>query len=149
MLKFYNYDIVFIEIPDEISLAINITGCPNRCKGCHSPHLQENIGELLTKEILEELILLYGNAITCVCFMGGDSEPQEIVKLARIVHKIDRNIKTAWYSGCDKLPQDLPVEEFNYIKIGRYIESLGGLQSKTTNQRLYKVEKLLLSEVVI
>jgi len=149
MLRFYNYDIVFIEIPDEISLAINITGCPNRCKGCHSPHLQENIGEILTKEILEELMCLYGSAITCVCFMGGDSEPEEVVRLARIVRQINKEIKTAWYSGRDKLPEDLPVGEFNYIKIGRYIESLGGLKSKTTNQRLYKVEKLLLSEVVI
>ena len=29
---------------------------------------------------------------------------------------------------------------FDYIKLGPYIESLGGLKSPTTNQRLYKRE---------
>ena len=33
MLNYYNYDIVCQEIPDEITLAINITGCPNHCQG--------------------------------------------------------------------------------------------------------------------
>ena len=47
MVRFYNYDIVFAEIPDEVSLALNITGCPNRCPGCHSTHLQQNIGDVL------------------------------------------------------------------------------------------------------
>ena len=35
MVRFYNFDIVFAEIPDEVTLAINITGCPYRCPGCH------------------------------------------------------------------------------------------------------------------
>ncbi len=47
MLKFYNYDVVCQEIPDEVTLAVNITGCPNRCEGCHSPWLWEDGGEVL------------------------------------------------------------------------------------------------------
>ena len=47
MLKYYNYDIVFQEIPDEVTLAVNLTNCPHRCIGCHSPHLRHNIGEPL------------------------------------------------------------------------------------------------------
>ena len=52
MLRYYNFDIVFAEIPEEVTLAINITNCPNRCVGCHSPHLQQDIGENLTTEEL-------------------------------------------------------------------------------------------------
>lgn len=42
MVRYHNFDIVFAEIPDETTLAINITNCPNRCPGCHSPHLQRD-----------------------------------------------------------------------------------------------------------
>ena len=52
MLKYTDYDIVFQEIPDEVTLAINLSNCPNRCKGCHSPYLQQNVGEALTEENL-------------------------------------------------------------------------------------------------
>ena len=37
MLKYSNYEITFAEVPDEISLCINLTNCPHKCIGCHSP----------------------------------------------------------------------------------------------------------------
>ena len=66
MLRYVDYDIVFQEIPDEVTLAINLSNCPNRCKGCHSPHLLENVGESLTEESLGHLLQKYGKAVTCV-----------------------------------------------------------------------------------
>ena len=48
--------VVFNEIPDEVTLAIEITNCPGMCEGCHSPWLREDIGEELTPEKLSELI---------------------------------------------------------------------------------------------
>ena len=45
--KYLDTQIVFAEIPDEITLAINITNCPFRCPDCHSPELQRNIGNNL------------------------------------------------------------------------------------------------------
>ena len=44
MLKYTNTQVVFTEIPNHISLAINISNCQNNCIGCHSPYLKENIG---------------------------------------------------------------------------------------------------------
>ena len=56
MLKYHSSYIGFREIPDEISLCINITNCPNNCKGCHSPWLKEDVGEDLNIESLNTLI---------------------------------------------------------------------------------------------
>ena len=44
MLKYVNTGIVFQEIPDEVTLAINISNCPCHCPGCHSHYLWEDIG---------------------------------------------------------------------------------------------------------
>ena len=86
MLKYYNYDIVCQEIPDEVTLAINITGCPNHCQGCHSPWLWKDTGEPLTEESMHTIIDKYASSVTCICFMGGDQEPEKIEQLAKFVH---------------------------------------------------------------
>lgn len=142
MLKFVNYSVVFKEVPNEVTLAINISGCPNNCKGCHSPYLMEDIGAELDEDMLHGLLRKYQNAITCVCFMGGDTEPDKVEQLAFIVRNATNgHIKTAWYSGKSRLPQGFIIEAFNYIKLGPYIEKLGGLDSPFTNQRFYKIEE--------
>ena len=141
MIKYYNSMVVFEEIPNEITLAINITNCPCHCKGCHSQFLWEDIGTELTFDELKRLIS-ENDGITCVCFMGGDANPSEINKLAEMKLNDPQlgNIKVAWYSGKDELSKDIDLELFDYIKIGRYDEECGGLDKRTTNQRLYKVE---------
>ena len=136
-MKFVSYDIVFQEIPGEVTLALNLSGCPNRCAGCHSPHLQEDTGDELTESVLSALLDVYGNAVTCVCFMGGDGSPEEVLKLARFVRQFHK--KTAWYSGSSKLCKNA-LQCFDYIKLGEYNEKLGGLNSPTTNQRFFCVE---------
>ena len=138
MLRFHNYDVVFQEIPNEVTLAINISNCPHRCKGCHSPHLWEDTGELLTESVLLGLFEKYGSAITCICFMGGDRYPHKVAELALFSRRA--NVKTAWYSGLDTLPEIGYTQYFDYIKLGAYIGNLGGLDSASTNQRLYRIE---------
>lgn len=139
MLKCYSYDIVCQEIPDEITLAVNISCCPNRCPGCHSPWLWEDSGELMTEEMLISLIDKYSAAITCFCFMGGDAEPSEIERLAILIRSRYPHIRTAWYSGRETLPDGFKVTVLDYLKLGPYIEALGGLKSENTNQILYRI----------
>ena len=140
MLKYANYNIVFQEVCDEVTLAINISNCPNRCKGCHSPYLWEDTGEALNEASLSVLLATYSNAITCLCFMGGDVEPNEVERLAVFARELTNNkIKTAWYLGRQDFPSSCTLQHFDYIKLGAYIEELGGLESPTTNQRFYKV----------
>ena len=149
MLRLANYSIVFQEVPDEVTLAINISNCPNRCKDCHSPHLWEDSGEVLDEEMLTALLSKYGNAITCVCFMGGDAEPEAVEQLAAFLQGVNlqrlstqkgKHIKTAWYSGKPSLPPNCSLAHFDYIKLGAYSAEFGGLDASTTNQRFYRVE---------
>lgn len=140
MLKYTDYDIVFQEIPDEVTLAINLSNCPHRCVGCHSPQLQSDIGEPLNENVITELLEKYGDGITCVCFMGGDSAPDEVCRLAEFIRLFTNNkIKTAWYSGNNSLKDKEFTRFFDFIKLGEYVESLGGLNKRTTNQRLYAI----------
>ena len=138
-MKVASFDIVFQEIPGEVTLALNLSNCPCHCPGCHSPHLAEDIGEPLNEELMDGFIARYGSMITCVAFMGGDAEPEEVARWAE--YSKDRGLKTAWYSGRTIFPRNpsTPSQSaFDYVKLGPYIEALGGLKSEQTNQRLYK-----------
>lgn len=87
---------------------------------------------------LECFIRDYGGDITCICFMGGDAEPNYINTLASYLHREHPELKVAWYSGRTKVPSTVRKADFDYIKLGPYIEHLGCLKERTTNQRLYK-----------
>lgn len=139
MLKYVDTLVSFQEIPDEISLCINISNCPNNCPGCHSAYLKDDIGTPLTyTELMRILKDIRG--ITCVCFMGGDKEPWEIQRLAQFTR--EKGLKVAWYSGKQELHEDINLANFDYVKLGPYVEELGPLTSPTTNQVMYKIDHL-------
>ena len=140
MLKYVNTGVVFQEIPDEVTLAINISNCPCRCPGCHSHYLWDDIGMPLTDNAIDSMIRQYGNEITCVCFMGGDAAPDEVARLADYITQYHPAYKVGWYSGRTTLPKRELKQRFHYIKVGPYIKHLGSLKDKTTNQRLYRKE---------
>lgn len=140
MLKYVDVKVTFAEVPDEVTLAINISNCPCQCKGCHSSYLAQDIGKPLNKTSLSELI--EGNkGVSCVAFMGGDSNVMHLVALASWV-KTHTNLKVAWYSGRQELADGVArqLQWFDFIKLGPYKEELGPLNSRTTNQRFYEVE---------
>lgn len=138
MLKYLSTDIVCQEVPDEISLAIAITGCRVRCKGCHSRFLWEDKGDVLDVETLCGL-LNNNQGITCCLFMGGEHDIDTLTELLMYAHK---RVKTAWYSGLDMIPRDkLGILQYlDVYKIGHYDAELGGLDSPTTNQKLFRKE---------
>lgn len=147
MLKYVETAVTFSEIPDEITLCINISNCPCHCKGCHSSYLAEDIGDPLNKTALSKL-LENNKGVSCVSFMGGDSDPISIVALASWV-KTHTDLKVAWYSGRQELNDfvAMQLKWFDYIKLGPYIEEYGPLNSKTTNQRLYEVKDNKLNDI--
>lgn len=145
MLKYVNTQVTFAEVPDEITLCINISQCPCHCEGCHSSYLAEDIGEELNTRSLKELID-NNEGITCFSFMGGDISGAYINMLASFI-KRNYNLKVAWYSGRQELNESIDLKNFDYIKLGPYIKEKGPLNSKTTNQRFYKVNNEELEDI--
>ena len=138
MIKYVDTLISFSEVPDEISLCINISNCPCKCEGCHSSYLAEDIGDLLTVFELTKLIRK-NKGITCVAFLGGDSNPKYINSLAIWVETTFPELKVAWYSGRQEISDKIDLQYFNYVKVGPYIKDRGPLTDRNTNQKMYKV----------
>lgn len=138
-LKYLGYAVVCEEVPDEISLAFNISGCPYHCEGCHSEYLWEYAGELLSQNI-KNILADISEMITCVCFLGGDQNISELSAMCRKV-KYDYGLKTCIYAGADSFEKFLPIINdgcLDYLKLGRYKSECGGLDNPNTNQRMYK-----------
>lgn len=135
MIKYYNTEVVFEEIHDEVTLAVNITNCQHNCPGCHSPYLREDIGNELNFKAIDELIEK-NDGITCFCFMGEGNDPKSLKDDILHIKEKYPSIKIGLYSGSNDV-DDFYWDNLNYIKLGPYIEELGPLNKKTTNQRLY------------
>jgi len=138
-MLYYSYpQVVLQEVPDEISLALSISGCKLNCKGCHSKETREStFGTPLSLSELQRLIDK-NKHISCVLFYGGEWEVEELVSLITMVK--DNRLKVCLYTGLDFEEVDNRIVVLlDYIKVGRYIEELGGLSSPTTNQKFVKL----------
>jgi len=128
-------DTVIEEIPDRVTLAIEISNCRGNCPGCHSPFLKDDIGEELTPAVIDKLIAdNYG--INCFLFLGEGRDSEMLLALARYIRNKYPALEIAVYSGRDKVEDEF-FDEFDFVKTGPYIEALGPLNKRTTNQRLY------------
>ena len=146
MLKYYNYMVTFSEVPDEITLCINISNCPIRCPDCHSKFLWDDIGTPLTNETISNIIN-NNKDVTCICLMGGDGDIKDICRILFYIKYNFPNYKLCWYSGKNynfivkKTIFNKVISKLDYIKTGPYIKKFGGLDNPNTNQRFYKIEK--------
>ncbi len=137
-MKYASTGVVFSEIPDETTLSISISNCPNRCPGCHSQWLWQDVGRELDEGAIDTLVSRYGHNVTCVCLLGGDADLDTLQRLADYIHRRHPGYKVGWYSGRLRLPRSVDKQKFDYIKVGPYIAHLGPLNKPTTNQRLYR-----------
>ena len=137
MVHYSEVDATFSEVPKEVSLTISVNGCGNRCKGCHSPHLQENKGKVLDIDTLNDLLEEYSEHVSVVTFLGGDNNPS-LVELLEFIKTEYSGLKICIYTGNNTIPDEM-MDYLDYYKIGSYIEELGGLSSVLTNQRMYKL----------
>lgn len=145
-LKYANCYIGYQEVPNEITLCINISGCPHHCEGCHSQYLWEYEGNYISDDI-DTLQDKYKGMITCICFMGGDQNLEELTELL-LKSKYLYKLKTCVYSGTDNIQifNDILLY-LDYLKIGRFNINLGGLDKQTTNQKFYKVNNYKLEDI--
>ena len=127
------------DVPDELALAISLSGCPIHCKGCHSAFTWDPFfGELLTDDMFRNIIKNNKYA-SCVLFYGGEWQLERLLELIEIAKEY--NLKVCLYTGLEleKVDKKL-INSLDYLKVGPYIEQLGGLNKKTTNQKMYKIE---------
>lgn len=141
MIKYVDKSIVFEEIPDRVTLAFSISNCQNRCKGCHSPFLRKDVGDVLNEEVILNDFDKDLKRCNCVLFLGEGNDIESLIKLNDFI-KERYKIETAIYSGRDSV-EDYFFEHFDFVKIGSYQADKGGLNKETTNQRLfYKKEDI-------
>lgn len=138
MLKYTSYTVVFQEVPDEVSLAFEVSGCPFKCEGCHSPHLWGDVGVPLLAS-LADVVEQYAPYITCVCFMGGTQNIPQLCEALQVV-KV-HNLKTCVYAGNDDINEVRGLIPFvDYLKVGSYQAERGPLNNPNTNQAFYQVQ---------
>ncbi|PSJ79502.1 anaerobic ribonucleoside-triphosphate reductase activating protein [Neisseria iguanae] len=136
-LTFITEQIVWQEVPNETSLAFLIAGCPLRCEGCHSADSwKAGLGKPLTAEYLAGRLKRYQGLISCVLFMGGEWQSDELTQLLIAVKQT--GLKTCLYTGLERaeleVVSDGLIQNLDYLKTGRWVMELGGLGSAATNQ---------------
>lgn len=134
-MKYYQYTVVFQEMPDDIALTFELTQCPMHCDGCHSPHLQEDIGETITLSVFRQIVDKYIGMVSAVLFMGSAYNADDQLELAQMLdYAKSLGLKTCIWTGesdvCANLKQYL-----DFLKTGRYIAEKGALGTPGTNQR--------------
>ena len=138
-MKYDSYLVTFTEVPDEISLCLNLSNCPFHCKNCFEPWLREDRGNKLDIEALEDLISKHSH-ISCICYMGGDANYKDLYDLTIAFKFKYPRMKFAMYSGAAQM-NDLMAECLDYYKVGPFIPEKGPLNNPGTNQRFYIKEQ--------
>ena len=126
--------VVLQEVPGEISLAISLSGCNLRCKGCHSTETWANEFGSVFDPLALSILLSKNKHITCVLFYGGEWQLKALIDLFKITKS--ENLKICLYTGLeyDAVPLEL-LPYIDFLKTGPYVEELGGITSPNTNQR--------------
>ena len=130
-------NVVLEEIPDRLTLAIDISNCTGLCEGCHSPFLRRDVGVELTPEAIDSLIA--GNfGINSFLFLGEGNDHAALMSAANYVRRAYPSLALGLYSGRECVEEDV-WELFDFVKIGPFRPSCGPLNKTTTNQRLYRI----------
>jgi len=137
-MYYSNIQIALQEVPGEISICFSICGCKLHCKGCHSPTLwKEKNGVPLTLEIYKHTLNTYKGFASCVLFMGGEWHETELINYLEYARKLD--YKTCLYTGEEHVSAPI-LRELTWIKTGKWISELGGLDAVSTNQKFIHVQ---------
>lgn len=137
-MNYYDFQVVFQEVPGEISLCFYICGCSIKCEGCHSPFLwKEENGEPLTYKKFNSILEQYEALATCVLFMGGEWHEEPLIKMLQTARA--KGYKTCLYTGLDTISKSIS-KELDWIKTGKWNSKLGGLSSETTNQKFIEIK---------
>jgi len=134
-MRCWSPQVVFQEVPDHISLAFTVSGCPLECEGCHSKDTWPvESGEALTNDQFIEYLRQYRGLVSCVVFFGGEWWPDSLIEKLKIARAM--GLSTCLYSGFENAPKRIKAH-LDFIKLGPWRADLGGLTQASTNQRFY------------
>jgi anaerobic ribonucleoside-triphosphate reductase activating protein len=135
MLYYTAEQVVWQEVPGEVSLAYTISGCQLGCKGCHSADSWDpKQGRPLSPEHFQQRLQDYQGLISCVLFLGGEWAAPALLKLLTLSKTA--GLKRCLYTGLELAELSPSIRsELTFVKTGRWFAGRGGLQSPTTNQR--------------
>lgn len=146
-LPIVSMGITFKELPGHVSLFLEFGRCEQNCKGCHSPHLRDKTIPLIPMnkliEHIQNILTRAKGDIDSILFMGGTTNGltlQELKEVTAHIH-LETKLPIGIYSGSDVYQlNDFAtfVPFIKWVKIGSYQADKGGLDSPTTNQRLYE-----------
>lgn len=145
-LPVVNKGITFSEIPNKVSVFLEMGGCRQKCKGCHSAewlctHINqdfwtdlEDLKAYVTKE--------KNNGAQAVVIMGGTNNTGvTLPMIIETIKELSKILPVGLYSG---LPVNArahkilaKVLELKYLKVGNYIEQRGPLDNPKTNQKFF------------
>lgn len=134
------------EVPGYVALALEIGGCRQNCKGCHSAELAETSLHPFSADSLISLVKEYLRVypeVEVILLMGGtNNKGITLEELKGLIEGLYFETETpvALYSGSDTDYFDffLNTEGLYFLKVGSYKEECGGLENKNTNQRFFK-----------
>lgn len=136
--RVWSPQVVFQEVPDEVSLAFTVSGCPLRCEGCHSQDTwSAQSGKALSNIQFSNYLNQYQGLITCVLFFGGEWAPDQLIDKLEITQQ--QSLKTCLYSGFQHIPKRIS-KHLNYLKTGPWLSQRGGLSEVNTNQKFINVK---------
>lgn len=145
-----------------VRVALYVSGCLFRCKGCHNQEAQDyKYGKKFTETTLNEIIdALKVEYITGFSILGGEPlDPKNREDVFRIIEEIHKAVpeKSIWlwtgYEYCEILTF-IPKEILNYIDVivdGPFILELRDLSLKfrgSRNQRVIDVKATLKNESI-
>lgn len=134
--------VTLAELPNQIAVYFEIGGCIQNCPNCHSPYHQTQ-GIPTT---LHDLTLYTkdqkAKGATAALLMGGTTS-QYLTKqnLKKVIDALARLLPVGLYSGAEDDAFFFTNQNLSWYKTGSYIDTLGGLTSKTTNQKFYQRNK--------
>ena len=138
-MKYVSTQITFSEVPSLVTRCFTISNCGGNCFKCHSPELRKDIGDELTNEVLYHFFSSDVGTVDCYVFLGDGQEPKRMLEILKLCKK--NNFKTCIYVGKDTTNWEY-LRYLDYLKLGSYKDELGGLDCKTTNQVMYKIENI-------
>lgn len=150
MLNYLKKSVCFQEVPNEISLTFSIAGCPRHCFNCSWKSIEkQEQAKPLTNSVYSRFLNKYKGLASCVLFLGGDWETQDLITKLKMAK--EKGYKTCLYTGCEmNLVHEDIKNNLDFIKVGPYVEELGGLNSPKTNQRFIDlVHNVILNKLFI